>query len=144
MKTKEKRSSIRIPLLSESVKVFAAEPDIFVTKEYVFQMDNISSEGAFIVQEKPFRSGIYIQLEFNLPGELGNLRILGRTAHCIWQVNKKKNKLKTGVGVQLFPDPKTKKIFDAYLIYMRNKQIITVSKRIIEEFFGDKDKNAHH
>jgi hypothetical protein len=30
----------------------------------------------------------------------------------------------------------TKKILDAYVVYLRNKQIINVSKRIIEEFFG--------
>ena len=76
-------------------------------------------------------------MNIQLPGDLGVLSLDGEVVRVNWAINRKKNREAMGMGVRFDNlNSGTKKILDAYVVYLRNKQIINVSKRIIEEFFG--------
>jgi hypothetical protein len=131
LSAKDKRTGIRIPLLSERVSFIAegarTEADV----------GDITPDGAFLKTEKILRPKTPITLNVQLPGDLGLLSLDGEVVRVNWAVNRKKNKENLGMGVRFDKlNSGTKKILDAYVVYLRNKQIINVSKRIIEEFFG--------
>jgi hypothetical protein len=77
-------------------------------------------------------------LKLNLPGDLGSLQVTASVVRVKWAATRKAGKDSLGMGVRFEEvSPNIKKILDAFVVYLRNKQIITVSKRIIEEFFGE-------
>lgn len=130
-KGKEKRQSIRMPLLSEMVTVMFPSGE-----EYRQEITDVSENGVFIKMSAPIKPLSFITLGFNLPGDLGQLKLQAVVTRVAWTVNKKKGHNFKGIGCQLVDAVGNyKKIWDSYIIYLRNKQIITVSKRIIEEFF---------
>ena len=131
LSAKDKRTGIRIPLLSERVSFIAegtrSEADV----------GDITPDGAFLKTDKVLRPKTPVTLNVQLPGDLGLLSLDGEVVRVNWAVNRKKNKENLGMGIRFDNlNPGTKKILDAYVVYLRNKQIINVSKRIIEEFFG--------
>lgn len=131
---KEKRKQIRISFVKPEV--------VEITLDYIFikqfKITDMTKDGCFLEDDN-------LQLELNkvynmyikLPGDLGNLQINALVVRCNWTVNKKKN-TKKGYGIKFILNKNEDKIMDSYVIFQRNKQIITVSKRIIEEFFGPK------
>jgi len=128
---KDKRNGIRIPLLAERVAFISSgertEADV----------GDITPEGVFLKTNKilPPKSGVTLNIQ--LPGDLGVLSLDGEVVRVNWAINRKKNRESMGMGVRFDNlNSGTKKILDAYVVYLRNKQIINVSKRIIEEFFG--------
>lgn len=129
---KEKRGlDIRIPLLSEKARVVGADFDEFL------EMSDVAIGGIFFKSEKLFPSGTKLEIILGLPGDLGNLMIDSKVIRIAWVKNKKRSHDHKGFAVKFEPmSPNISKIWDAYRVYLRNKQIITVSKRIIEEFFG--------
>lgn len=139
--TKDKRGDIRIPLLSESALVqeygFLWNRDPYSQE---LDMDNVGNEGAFfkVKPGQPYPpGGTMVTVKFKLPGDLGILQFEGKVCRMVWRLNKKKNLNTLGFAVNFMPKTESvQKIWDAYRVYLRNKQIITVSKRIIEEFFG--------
>lgn len=136
--TKERRTDIRIPLLAESM-AWAYEDAIKEVK--TCKMTDISKNGVFIECSEYPEAGEVIQLYFQLPKELGILSLKAKVEWRRWAVTKK-SKLATGFGVSIIhTDPKIDKIMESYAIYLRNKQIILVSKRIIEEFFSQRPPN---
>lgn len=132
---KEKRKHMRFALLSEAIEFYT------VDGWKTFKMDNISEAGAFLESDTYLTKhdeprDVYLQL----PGDLGKLMIQGKVNRVNWVANKKKE-LKKGFAIEFIVDNVGhQKIIDAYVTYLRNKQIITVSKRIIEEFFGSQHK----
>jgi hypothetical protein len=124
---KERRKDIRIELLSEHMKINGK----------LVEVKNISQSGLFFVDAlESFRIADMIYIELSLPGDLGYVALDGKIVHARWA---DKDPAKRGFGVKFDNVPvNIQKIVDAYCVYLRNKQIITVSKRIIEEFFGPK------
>jgi len=132
MKSKDKRAGIRIPLLSERATY------IVDGIEHQCDIGDITNEGLFLKTDSILSPKASVVLKLQLPGDLGNLQVDARVVRVNWAVNRKKGKETLGMGVNFVDvSPNIKKIIDAFVVYLRNKQIITVSKRIIEEFFGD-------
>lgn len=133
LSNKDKRTGIRIPLLSEKV-------DLFVNGEHHdADIGDITIDGIFLKTANILPPKTKIHLVFKLPGDLGNLAVDAEVVRVNWTVNRKRGKESLGFGAQFSEmSAGTKKILDAYVVYLRNKQIISVSKRIIEEFFGPK------
>jgi len=131
LKSKDKRSGIRIPLLSEKVAYFSSG------REFAADITDITNEGLFLKTEDLLAPKTAVLLRLNLPGDLGSLQVNAEVVRVKWAVTRKKGQDQLGMGVRFVDvSPNIKKILDAYVVYLRNKQIITVSKRIIEEFFG--------
>jgi hypothetical protein len=131
LKSKDKRAGIRIPLLSERVTYFVNG------LEKAADITDITADGLFLKTTELLAPRTNVLLQLHLPGDLGSLQVNASVIRVNWAANRKKGRETLGMGVR-FEDvqPNIKKIIDAYVVYLRNKQIITVSKRIIEEFFG--------
>lgn len=130
---KERRKDIRVPLLKETVtwtrhgKMFNLKTDTVI---------DISINGLFIQSNDQPDIGEVVQIFVKLPGDLGALDLSAKVKWRRWATSKK-NPMPIGFGVNIeYDNPKIEKIMNSYVVYMRNKQIITVSKRIIEEYFG--------
>lgn len=128
---KEKRTGIRVPLLSEEIRYHVDG------SENLAVVGDITAEGMFLKTSEILPPRKQVQLQIQLPGDLGELKVEGKVVRVNWAVQRKKHKENLGFGVRFenLTDG-TKKILDAYVVYLRNKQIISVSKKIIEEFFG--------
>jgi len=137
---KDKRRDIRIPLLSEYAKVISSNSLMLFASENRKIFD-IGKNGCFIELEdnlQLYTPKQQLCLVFMLPGDLGGLTVDCQVVWRKWR-KKKGDSHPLGIGVKFINmTSSVDKIFDAYLVYLRNKQIITVSKRIIEEFFGPK------
>lgn len=130
--SKDKRTGIRVPLLSESIVYFHDGV------QRAADITDITNEGLFLRTSDVLKPRSDILLQLQLPGDLGNIQVEGKVIRVNWTPNKRKNRENMGMGVKFVNAPANiKKILDAYVVYLRNKQIITVSKRIIEEFFGN-------
>lgn len=129
---KERRIEIRIPLIHESCTWTVSDNIEFET----VQMNDISLNGAFIKTLKQPELNKELEIRLTLPGDLGILPLKASIQWRRWH-SPKKSKLPVGFAVKFkFDNLNIKKVMEAYCVYMRNRQIITVSKRIIEEFFG--------
>lgn len=132
LKSKDKRAGIRIPLLSERATYSLNGQD------FEADIGDITNEGLFLKTEKLLSPQSKVQLKLNLPGDLGSLQVTASVVRVKWAATRKAGKDSLGMGVRFEEvSPNIKKILDAFVVYLRNKQIITVSKRIIEEFFGE-------
>ena len=133
---KDKRSDIRIPIIVDKVQIRT----IGYLRELT--LNDVAEGGIFVkVTDKddflPPLTPVF--MEFKLPGDLGILELNGEIRRVNWKVSKKHKKEMLGMAIKFWGMPMNhKKIWDAFRIYLRNKQIITVSQRIIEEFFGPK------
>lgn len=128
---KERRAQLRVPLLSEKCTWLnqnwtSNESDLY----------DISSEGLYINSPKNPEINEVLEIQLKLPGDLGTLILKGKVVWRQW-AQTKKNKRPVGFAVKFIEvGPNVQKIMDSYCVYLRNKQIITVSKRIVEEFFA--------
>ena len=128
--SKEKRDYIRIELLSEYCDI----------GDRTYRVMNIASGGVFIKVsdlDMLLKPKEFFNATFQLPGDLGFLTIPCTVTRVVW----KTSKLNKDIGFAAKFEEMSKgnqKILDAFLVYLRNKQIISVSKRIIEEFLGPK------
>lgn len=135
MQPKERRKHMRVPLLLETCNWTPYEAMF----EYHSEIANISNSGTFIKSDRLPKPGSLITVSFQLPSELGLIAIKSKVVRLRWTKTKGIDEVK-GFGVEFIEIPANiAKILDAYVIYLRNKQIITVSKKIIQEFFGNKD-----
>lgn len=135
LRSKDKRAGIRIPLLSEKVSYFVNGVEHFA------DVSDITADGLFLKTDKLMSPRTDTLIQLALPGDLGNLQVNAKIVRVNWVANRKKGKEALGMGVRFENvSPNIRKIIDAYVVYLRNKQIITVSKRIIEEFFGNDPK----
>jgi Tfp pilus assembly protein PilZ len=129
MKSKEKRSYIRIPMIEEYL----------IVSNQRYKIEDISESGVFILEcLDSIKANEIISLQFILPGDLGYLNLNGKVARINWTDVKKRKK---GAGIELYFNQNTSKIYKSFVTYLRNKQIITVSKRIIEEMNFKEYKN---
>ena len=130
--TKERRSTIRVPILSESC-TWNSE---YILAKTESSIANLSHVGMFIDSKTQPNVKDLVQVTLKLPGDMGDLNINGRVIRKRWAVTKK-SKLSTGFAIKFESNnPKIEEVMKSYSIYMRNKQIIQVSTRIIQEFFG--------
>lgn len=132
--SKEKRKDMRIQILNGTVEYYVRGG----TYERG-RLHDLSAGGAFIGREIPMDPKSEIVLMFRLPSDLG---ILECPAEVIWVRwgKTKKSEQPLGFSVKFHLDKNRQKIMDSFLIYMRNIQIIDVSKRIIEQFYGPGEK----
>lgn len=139
MNTKDRRADIRIPLLSGKVVLKGFHYMAALT------MDNVSEGGLFLKVDNQtdfLRPKDPVIVQFLLPGELGTLELHGEICRVNWTTNKKIKNHLMGMAVKFWEKPESiKKVWEAYRVYLRNKQIIEVSKRIVEEFFGTPQKD---
>jgi Tfp pilus assembly protein PilZ len=132
LKSKDKRAGIRIPLLSERLTILVDG------RELEADIGDITNDGLFVKTESLLKPQTKVTLRLNLPGDLGNLQVNAQVVRVNWALNRRKGKENLGMGLRFEEvSPNIKKILEAFVVYLRNKQIITVSKRIIEEFFGN-------
>jgi c-di-GMP-binding flagellar brake protein YcgR len=130
--SKEKRSEIRVPLLSEKISYFVDG------REFTADIADITTDGIFLRSNEVLKPRTFVKVQLTLPGDLGVLEVAGHVVRVNWSLSKKHKKDHLGMGIRFENlSENIKKILDAYVVYLRNKQIITVSKRIIEEFFGN-------
>lgn len=129
--SKEKRSEFRVNVVNEQVNVE-------INKELkVIKLKDISKKGAFLEDciLKPGETG---KLIITLPSNLGTISIPFVVKRTQWAKVKKLNN-KVGVGVEFKEvNPQLTRILESYVVYVRNMQIIKVSRRIIEDFFNPK------
>ena len=129
--SKDKRAGIRVPLLSETLTYF------YNGEARACAVTDITNDGLFLKTEEILKPQSDITLQLELPGDLGFVQVQAKVIRVNWALNKKKSRETLGMGVRfLNVAPNIQKILEAYVVYLRNKQIISVSKRIIEEFFG--------
>lgn len=127
---KERRQQIRIPLISEACHWYddqgALSEDTLV---------DITNLGMFIKSDREPKPRERVIIKFYLPGDLGNLNLYAEVVWKRWMLTKN-SKLSKGFAVKFVDNREDHlKILDAYCVYLRNKQIITVTKRLVEEFF---------
>ena len=138
LKSKDKRNGIRVPLLSEKVMVNCDG----LTRSV--DIGDITTDGVFIKTNDLLEPRKKVVVQLTLPGDLGSIDVNASVVRVNWALSKKKDKNQLGMGLRFNGvAPNIKKILDAYVVYLRNKQIITVSKRIIEEFFGSDGPKRH-
>jgi hypothetical protein len=135
---KDKRNDIRIPLIDESIGIRLENTSNF--KEYGVM--DISEGGLFVKVDSPRdlpKVNSYMYASFQLPGTLGYLQLPCIVSRVVWATSKAKNLTQLGFVAKFGPMRQgDKNIFDAYRSYQRNAQIIKVSRKIMEEFFGGK------
>jgi hypothetical protein len=128
MNKKDKRAYIRIPLI-------VGWHCMIDQKSY--PIADIANNGLFLKDDDlrlNLKSNYQISIE--LPGDLGNFKFNCKVVRCVLKGNEKKS-IYRGYGIEFILSDNEQKIMDSYVVYLRNKQIISVSKRIIEEFFGN-------
>lgn len=130
--SKEKRKLIRVPLLSDSCQWKPMDG----TNTQESALLDFTKQGCFIISAKPVAVKSYICVYFTLPGSLGIVKVDGKVTWNRW-AKRKDDTRELGFGVEFIDVPDyNDKILGAYQEFLRNKQIIAVSKRIVEEFFG--------
>lgn len=134
MKSKEKRQSYRHPILTEEIEIV----QLGLLSKFIMdykKLQNISQGGCQISDNsiEKYKIGEKLLISFELPGDLGKVTIDGIIKWIDW---KKKDKEQHGIGIKFVNvSERIQSILNAYIIYLRNKQIISVSKRIMEEYF---------
>ena len=129
--SKDKRAGIRVPLLSETVTYF------YNGESRACAITDITNDGLFLKTQEILKPRSEVTLQLELPGDLGFVQVQAQVIRVNWALNKKKSRETLGMGIRFVNvAPNIQKILEAYVVYLRNKQIISVSKRIIEEFFG--------
>lgn len=124
---KEKRTHYRY-LLSDLLCVTASNRD------GMFSVHDISMGGAFLLQgpsQFVYAPQVELTVRLQLPGSLHFLEIPGKVIRVRWHGMQK------GFAVQW--DTMPKKLADtlnAWITYQKNMQIIKVSRKIIEDFYG--------
>ena len=129
--SKDKRAGIRVSLLSETVTYYHNG------EAKACAVTDITNDGLFLKTQEILKPKSEITLQLELPGDLGFVQVQAQVMRVNWALNKKKGRETLGMGIRFLNVAQNiKKILEAYVVYLRNKQIISVSKRIIEEFFG--------
>lgn len=134
MQEKEKRRGLRVPILSGSVDL------ITLDRREKCEVYDLSTTGLFLKNDKFLKPQDKALIELHLPSDLGILALNSEVVWIKW-AKSKKDTHPLGMGFRFNTSAPQQKILDAYVNYVRNKQIIAVSKRIIEEFFGDPNKS---
>lgn len=131
MVNKERRKSIRVPLTTELCQWKLMDG----IETHESNLMDFTRYGCFVKATLSPQPKSYIYIFFKLPGDLGIVKLDAQVAWVRW--SKRKNKRdELGFGVRFIDVAENMdKILEAYQTYLRNKQIIIVSKRIIEEFF---------
>lgn len=131
---KEKRKLIRVPIITGKVDLRQGHHSRSV------DVNDISGEGIFIKTDILLAPGSQVEIGLHLPGDLGVLLLESKVVRVRWGVPKgtKVEEAPLGMALRFKTTLSQQKILDAYVVYLRNRNIIDVSKRIISEFFGDK------
>lgn len=125
---KERRKDMRLVLVYETVNIFDSNGIGYFRK-----LRDISMGGAYI-EDIALKPNEYANISIDLPGDLGKFPINFKVKRVDWAKTKKR---KQGIAVEFCDmSESNKNILSSYITYMRNRQIVSVSKRIIEEFFG--------
>ena len=123
---KERRKSMRVTMIN---------PAAWLIDPFLNLID-ISNGGAFIATDQPITpkdKDTITSVDIMLPDNLGPFSIPCEVVRIQWISTKNRSK---GYAVKfIINNENTRKILYALLIYIKNNQIITVSKRLMEEVF---------
>lgn len=126
-KLKERRSAIRINVVSG--ESWLNDPN--------WSLLDVSNSGAFLQTEDVPTAQTKNDIQavsIKLPNDLGLLILPCEVVRIQWRETKDKKK---GFAVKFnITSPQIETVFSSWLTFLRNHQIMTVSKRIIEDFFG--------
>lgn len=98
------------------------------------QVRDVSDHGLFVNELYKPRTELLVR--FSMPGDLGKLTLAFTVKRVAWHVPSARARLRGCGGVLSFGSDAQRKIWLSFQTYLRNQQIIRVSKRIIEEMTG--------
>jgi hypothetical protein len=128
--------SINLKERRKSIRTMTINPECWLCDSSLKLID-ISNTGAFIGSNEtisPSDKQSVTHLEIKLPGELGLFIIPCEVVRIQWIETKTRPK---GYAVKFGSSANDeKKVLEAWISFIRNNQIITVSQRIIDEYFG--------
>lgn len=132
---KDKRRSFRYQFLENRIAIGVIQDK----HEHSLSILNMSKEGCFIPKtENKFKIGSRVILRLQIPelSVLNEFFVPAIVSRVVWS-EKQKQPVGTGFEFQLEElDENAVKILHSAMEYYRNKTIIEVSKRILQEFFG--------
>lgn len=109
--------------------------DVFLSNGigYRVKLKDITPESVY-VENLLLNSSQTGAIKFTLPGDLGTLTVNFKVKRCDWA----KLKGKPTGSVLIFNEVSVniQELLKTYVIYLKNQQIIQVSRRIMQEFFG--------
>lgn len=126
---KEKRAHIRIPIISGLIEYYASN----ASYEHG-SLVNISLSGCFIERLVPMEPKASISLIFRLPGTLGLFEVAGKVIWVRW-AKRKASKQRLGFGVEFKMDLSKQKTMEAYILYLKNYQILQVAQSLNGPYF---------
>lgn len=122
---KERRSHIRFKVYNSKATILHGDD----AKQDV-TLDEVSNGGCFLKTEKLLKISSTLSIQFYLPGDLGTVTYTGKVVHAKWRGKD------LGMGIQFQNNSESYlKIWEAYVLYLRNKAITTVAARIVDEFY---------
>jgi Tfp pilus assembly protein PilZ len=131
--SKERRSHIRTALMSHTV-IFE-----YGGESHTGYLFDITKKGTFLDTDISIPPKATVKLILELPGDLGTLPVTANVVRVNWAATKNNPSKKKGVGLEFaYMSEGSTKILEALVTYLRNKTIISVSKRIMEEFYDSK------
>ena len=133
MNIKERRKDIRIPIIDEYAAI------TFETQSNKVKIRDISVNGCFVETDILPKPNEVVNAVFRLPNLLGHVIVQAKVKRIRW-AQVKKSKTPKGYALEFdFNESKDiEKVMNSYCVYMRNKQIIQVTKRILEEVIAPK------
>jgi hypothetical protein len=128
---KERRAFLRVPITSGFIEYYLPGHP-YQRSDLI----NVSIEGCFIARAPTIKPKSEIIVFFRLPGNIGLLELPGEVMWLKW-AKKKDDKTPLGVGVKFSLTEEKRLIMESFISYMRNMQIIAMSQRIVEAFWGE-------
>jgi hypothetical protein len=128
---KEKRKNMRLEIISGDVAMVNME---------VVTVKNLSPEGIYVYLDDitKYKVNSYCIVDLFLPesmkDEYGAIPIKGKIIRVDWRETKDK---KIGMTIKFeYEKERVKSVVESLICYTRNRQIVSVSKRILKEVMG--------
>ena len=127
---KEKRNEIRLEIITGDLAKINLD---------VVSVKNISSTGIYVIVDDitKYKVNTYVIVDLFLPEKLyteyGSIPIKGKITRINW-VEVKNRKLGLAIKFEYEEKNSTKQVVESLINYIKNRQIISVSKRILEEY----------
>ena len=128
---KEKRKNMRLEIISGDVAMVNME---------IVTVKNLSPEGIYVYLDDitKYKINNYCIVDLFLPesmkDEYGAIPIKGKIIRFDWRETKDK---KMGMAIKFeYEKEKVKSVVESLICYTKNRQIVSVSKKILEEVMG--------
>lgn len=127
---KEKRNDMRLDVISGDVAKINFD---------IVSVKNISPTGIYVIVDDitKYKVNTYVIVDLFLPeklhAEYGSIPIKGKITRITWAQLKDK-KLGLAIKFEYTDKNSMKQVVESLIHYIKNKQIVSVSKRILEEY----------